>query len=534
MKKYTKKILRYLESFKIIKYLLSLYIVIIKFTLYLKTFKVVKYFNTYVENKILIVQNKTNNLFKKKSKVSNFNKILITLISILFVSLFYLSIPTLYNKTWVQNTLEKKLLENFKINFSISSDITYNILPTPHFLIKDSLIFVNNNNQPKQLSEIKNLKVFINQNNFFDRNKMSIKKLVIDKANFSIQGDDLKYLNEVSYKKYSNKKIIIKKSNIFFKDDTNETIAIVKVPNASILYDNEKMLNLFKLNGEVFKIPFNMNITQNFDSLKNREISIKAKKLKLNFFDQSIKKSKNSLEGKNNISILNSKVITEYNLTKNLLNFKSSNSKIKNSNMSYNGKLSPKPFDLKLDLVMDKYKISSLFNSDSILTEFLQTKLLFNENISVNISMNINKVENNEVFKSAVLYFNIVNGNINFNKTRLVNKKIGVLELGSSNLFFKDSKLIFNTDLTIDVQDSDKLFSFFQTPKNARKTVKKIFINLDYDLLTNQIDINNLKIDGKESNDKMIDVIELISESNDYNLNKSKRIFNKLFSAYSG
>ena len=140
MKKYTKKILRYLESFKIIKYLLSLYIAIIKFTLYLKTFKVVKYFNTYVENKILIVQNKTNNLFKKKSKVSNFNKILITLISILFVSLFYLSIPTLYNKTWVQNTLEKKLLENFKINFSISSDITYNILPTPHFLIKDSKI----------------------------------------------------------------------------------------------------------------------------------------------------------------------------------------------------------------------------------------------------------------------------------------------------------------------------------------------------------------------------------------------------------
>ena len=203
MKKYTKKILRYLESLKIIKYLFSLYTVIIKFTLYLKTFKVVKYFNAYVENKILVVQNKINNLFKKKSKVSNFNKILIILISILFVSLFYLSIPTLYNKTWVQNTLEKKLLKNFKINFSISSDITYNILPTPHFLIKDSLIFVDNNEEPKQLSEIKNLKVFINQNNFFDRNKMSIKKLVIDKANFSIQGDDLKYLNEVSYKKYS-------------------------------------------------------------------------------------------------------------------------------------------------------------------------------------------------------------------------------------------------------------------------------------------------------------------------------------------
>ena len=303
-----------------------------------------------------------------------------------------------------------------------------------------------------------------------------------------------------------------------------------------------KHYQLHNIGGVIFKIGYEYPFSGKINTYRDDKLILAADfklgllngKYEEYFNDQSIKKSKNSLEGKNNISILNSKVITEYNLTENLLNFKSSNSKIKNSNMSYNGKLSPKPFDLKLDLVMDKYKISSLFNSDSILTEFLQTKLLFNENISVNISMNINKVENNEVFKSAVLYFNIVNGNINFNKTRLVNKKIGVLELGSSNLFFKDSKLIFNTDLTIDVQDSDKLFSFFQTPKNARKTVKKIFINLDYDLLTNQIDINNLKIDGKESNDKMIDVIELISESNDYNLNKSKRIFNKLFSAYSG
>jgi hypothetical protein len=534
MKKNIKKILRYLESFKIIKYLHSLYTVIFGFTLYLKTFKVVKYFNTYVESKILALQNRINIFFKKKSKVSNFNKILIMLISILFVSLFYLSIPTLYNKTWVQNTLEKKLLEDFNMNFSISSDITYNILPKPHFLIKNSKIFIDNDEEPKQLSEIKNLKVFINQNNFFYKNKMSIKNLIIDKANFSFQGEDLKFLNKISYKKYSNKKIIIRKSNIFFKDKTNETIAIMKVPDASIFYDNEIESNIFKLNGEVFKIPFDMSISQDLSSFKNREINIKTKKLKLNFHDKSIKKSKNLFEGKNIISIFSSKIITEYNLSKNLIIFKSSSSKIKNTNMSYKGKLSPEPFDLKLDFNMDKYNLSSLFNSDSILTEFIKTRLLFNENISVNISMNVNSFVNNEVFKSAILYFNIVNGNINFNKTRLINKKIGILELGSSNLFFRDSKLILNTDLTIYVEDHNKLFSFFQTPKNARKAVEKIFINLDYDLLTNQIDINDLKIDENESNDKMLDVIELISESNNYNLNKSKRIFNKLFSAYSG
>ena len=63
---------------------------------------------------------------------------IITFITFLFFYLFYLSIPTLYDKTWVQNLVEKKLKIEFNINLSPSSDVSYNILPSPHFLIKDS------------------------------------------------------------------------------------------------------------------------------------------------------------------------------------------------------------------------------------------------------------------------------------------------------------------------------------------------------------------------------------------------------------
>ena len=58
---------------------------------------------------------KDNYFDDSKSKISNFNKFLIASISILFFYLFYLSIPTLYNKSWVQNTLEKKLINQFTI-----------------------------------------------------------------------------------------------------------------------------------------------------------------------------------------------------------------------------------------------------------------------------------------------------------------------------------------------------------------------------------------------------------------------------------
>ena len=126
------------------------------------TKKIVKYFDSLVEKIILKVRNKTNNNFI----ISNFNKFLIAAISLLFLYLFYASIPSLYDKVWVQNYIEDKLIKEFKINFSISSDITYNILPTPHFLIKNSKILRSNIEKPTILSDIKNLKIFISKKKF--------------------------------------------------------------------------------------------------------------------------------------------------------------------------------------------------------------------------------------------------------------------------------------------------------------------------------------------------------------------------------
>ena len=125
--------------------------------------KFVKNFNNLIKSTIFKVENKTNN----KIKVSNFNRYIITLISLLFISLFYLLIPTLYDKNWVQQNIENQLLKEFKINFSLSSDISYNILPSPHFLIKDTKIFKQDGNKEIVLSDIKSLKVFISKKNFF-------------------------------------------------------------------------------------------------------------------------------------------------------------------------------------------------------------------------------------------------------------------------------------------------------------------------------------------------------------------------------
>ena len=94
--------------------------------------------------------------------------------------------------------------------------------------------------------------------------------------------------------------------------------------------------------------------------------------------------------------------------------------------------------------------------------------------------------------------------------------------------------MILNSNALIDIKNSNNLFVFLQTPKKFRKPLKSILINFDYDFSAKQLIIKKLKIDKNENNNEMIDVIKEVNNIEKYNLNKTKRMFNKLLSSYSG
>ena len=142
--------------------------------------KIVKNFNNQVKNTIFKVQNKTNIKFK----ISTLNKFLIIFIGTLFLYIFYLLIPLLYDKEWVKNNLETKLLSEFKVNLRSFDDISYHFLPTPHYLIKDSKILSNSSKNQKLIADVKNLKIFLIKKNFFNKDKMTIENIAINEANF--------------------------------------------------------------------------------------------------------------------------------------------------------------------------------------------------------------------------------------------------------------------------------------------------------------------------------------------------------------
>ena len=194
--------------------------------------KIVKNFNKLLKNTIFKVQNKTNN----NLEISTFNKFLITFIAVLFLYIFYLMLPLLYDKNWVKNNIQTKLLAEFKIDLNSIDDISYRILPAPHFLIKDSMIASNSSKNEKPIAEIKDLMVFLDQMNFFNKEKMSIIEVIIDNANFSLLGNNLKLLNGSTINKFTNKKVIIKKSNIFLKNNLDEITTIIKVNKANFFF----------------------------------------------------------------------------------------------------------------------------------------------------------------------------------------------------------------------------------------------------------------------------------------------------------
>ena len=159
---------------------------------------------------------------------------------------------------------------------------------------------------------------------------------------------------------------------------------------------------------------------------------------------------------------------------------------------------------------------------------------LFNDNISVNISINTNSNIKNEIFQNAKINFHIMNGKIDFDKTTFINNDIGSLQFGSSNLFFKNNDLVFSGDILIDIKNSENLFSFLNTSKSSRKIFKKILVNLEYNFNDNKITFNSLKIDDSEVESQLLTIIDNFNDNNINNLNKSRRLLNELLKAYAG
>ena len=487
--------------------------------------------------------NKLNKLIKlikltTLTKISNFNKSVIIFISLLFLYLFYLSIPSLYDNGGIQKDFTNKILNEFKINISISSDISYSILPSPHFVVKNAKIFNDDLDKPKEISQIKKLDIYVSQKNLFDQDNLNITKIIIQDANFSVQKNDFKFFDNFLQKKFSKKKITIKNSNVFYKDSKEQIISIFPISKINIFYNEKKLINEFISVGQIFNIPFKLNWSKNFEMDSKSTTLLKFKKLNIEMLNESSTKN-NNYYLKNNFNIGNFNLDTEFKLKDKLMDFSSIETRLVNNNINYKGQIYFEPFNFKLDVNLYKIDFKRFFDSLDFFKELLKLDILYSQNLSSKITLSSKNLINNKLFDNSKILFNVASGKINFDNSYLHNKKIGKLILSSSNIGLADGELIFSGNLVFNIYNQKEFYRIFQIPKTNRKPLKKVFLELEANLFSNEVFINNFKINSLQSNLNKEE--KIILEKYDFNKNNKiqnwidlKNFIKKIFAFHEG
>ena len=264
---------------------------------------------------------------------------------------------------------------------------------------------------------------------------------------------------------------------------------------------------------------------------------IKLKKLDLEIKNKSFIKDKKYL-AKNNIFFRNAKLYSNFQIQNNLISFNSEDSKIVNNNLDYKGEIYLDPFEMKLEINLDKLNLIKFLTSSFTFIKSSNFEFLFNKNLSAKIDINAKNVRN-KMFDYSKILINFDNGKINFNDSFLISKKIGSLKVNESKIDLVDEKLTFNFSFNFNVINQDEFYTAFQISKKNRKSLKNIFFDLQLNTLDDKLNINNFKINSKKSvlNDATKSIIH------QYNSNEKNKIHNwinlknftrEIFNSYSG
>ena len=96
------------------------------------------------------------------------NRVFLTIVSIIFLTLIYFLIPTAYNKELIKKEIKNQIYQKYNLAIKFDNEIQYNFLPKPHFSSKNLSIL----NDQSKVGEVKNFKIFINFKNFFKFNQI--------------------------------------------------------------------------------------------------------------------------------------------------------------------------------------------------------------------------------------------------------------------------------------------------------------------------------------------------------------------------
>ena len=460
----------------------------------------------------------------KKSRFKHNNKFIIATGIFLLLILSYFTLPTIYDKEIVKTQIKNQIFEQYNFELKFNEKISYSLLPKPHFTSKNiSLI-----SDKKNIANIKNFKIFISSSKLFAINNINISDILIERADFNIDKNDLSFFKNLLFVKSNKNKILIKKSNVFLKDKNDEVLLINKISNGKLHYDFQKEENILTFKNKVFNTPYKLVIRNN-KFLEKIFASFSSHKIRLNIMN-NFNYSETFQEGNINISFINQNTNFKYKINKNSLLFTSETNK-----NFYDGSLEFKPFYLTSNFNFKSLNLNKIFSSDSILFDLIKSEIMNNENLNAQINLKVDKFDDINHLKNLLLKVAFEDGNIIPLNSKIMWKNNLNIVLQEGLLTHDQNEININGKILIDIKDLNLFYKSFQVNRANRKKIKKIEFDFDYDFIKKEVRFDNIKIDDLTN----VNIEKFVSKFN----SNDKKILNKIqlknfvenfFQAYSG
>ena len=253
----------------------------------------------------------------------------------------------------------------------------------------------------------------------------------------------------------------------------------------------------------MFNTPFNLKWKNDLNIFGNSKFIIKFNEINIaikNNLRKKILKNNFQYEGSQTLNFIGSEIKTNYKFNNKLLSFQSEDSKVNNKPVLLYGTINFRPFFFDIHVDLKNADLFKLFNSRFLINDLMNSNIYLHNNFNGKLSININKITRNKIFDFEKFNINFKNGKLIFDKTELISKKFGTLQLYESQVIELDKKNVLKTNAILNIDDQRNFYQRFQISKNLRKPIDKIYLEIEKDLNSEDLKIYKFNISFQDKN----------------------------------
>lgn len=480
----------------------------------LKKKSLINKFNKLLISRIELIESHFNKLkslinFKKKKKINLKKidkKIFISIGSFFILIISYFLIPTFYDENIVKIKLEKQIQDKYNLDVKFNDNLSYRIFPKPHFVIKNAIFIYDE----KNLAKSDFSKIYISFKNFFSTENIKIKEIFFKQTEFNINANNVYFFKEILNANKTEHAVNFKNSILFYKNKNEDVIFFISINNLNFFY-NENLSQQLYAKLKIFNIPFKLNVENNLET-KSATVNLNSRKLRFKVNNNFNYDDKNA-SGLIDFQIINKSKIFNFDVNNESISFDSNDNNFK-------GEIDFKPFYMLSSLKFNQVDIEKIFEENSVLLNLINSEILNNQNLNAQVTFHLDKIKGVNNIKNIVLKTYFEEGNIVIKDSILNWKNSVLINLDEIQLISENNNLVLAGGISFDFNNIDNFYSQYQIKRKHRKKIKKIRFDFLLNVYENEIQIENLKIDGA------------ISEKVNKFLNKfnyqKKDIFNKV------